>query len=433
MQRYIKLFAVMSAFIAFTLTASAQEPLSLEQAIKNSLDNNYNIVMTEMRVEIAGLNNNWANAGAIPKIDLTGSGSLNGNFTDGHDQTIAQGKGGVGLNWLLFDGRGMAIRKENLEYYEEQSQGNLAVLVETTIQNTISLYYRALLQEEMLEMYAYIRDLSKDRYEYAERQKEVGTSGTYNLLQAQNAYLQDESNYLNQLASFHDAMRNLNYVMAVPSENVYQLTEEFKVETPEYTFATLKDKMISNNTNLKNQYISQKLLNNEIQAARSAYFPTLSLGTGYQASWTSTKNDDFPAEVVAGHGYYGNLNLSFSLFDGGIKKRTLQIAKIQEEIGAIEIKDMKHSLDIQLASLYEYYNVRKQILNVSNEALKAAQLNLDLSEQKFKNGTINSFNYRDVQQMYLSAAISQLNAVFNLIDSKTQLAKITGGIISEYE
>jgi outer membrane protein TolC len=124
--------------------------------------------------------------------------------------------------------------------------------------------------------------------------------------------------------------------------------------------------------------------------------------------------------------------LSFNIFDGGIKKRSLQIAKIQEEIGTIEIKEMKHSLENQLASLYEYYGVRKQILDVSNEAIKAAKLNLEISEQKFKNGTLNSFNYRDVQTMYLSTAINNLNAIYNLIDSKVQLMRISGGIISEY-
>ena len=128
---------------------------------------------------------------------------------------------------------------------------------------------------------------------------------------------------------------------------------------------------------------------------------------------------------------YANLTLSFSLFDGGARKRALDIAKIHEAAEQIETAEMRHSLSVRLAKLHDMYNVRKDLYNVALENIEAASLNMEISEDKFRAGTINSFNYRDVQLIYLNAAFSRLQAIYNLIDVDNALLRITGGIVTE--
>ena len=45
---------------------------------------------------------------------------------------------------------------------------------------------------------------------------------------------------------------------------------------------------------------------------------------------------------------------------------------------------------------------------------------------------INSFNYRDVQLLFLNAAFGKLQATYDLIDTHSELMRLTGSIISEY-
>lgn len=94
---------------------------------------------------------------------------------------------------------------------------------------------------------------------------------------------------------------------------------------------------------------------------------------------------------------------------------------------------MKHDLSNSLSNVYEYYLVRKELLEISKENLEAAQLNLQISKEKFENGAINSFNFRDVQNIYLNASVQDLEAIYNLIDAQTSLLRMTGTIIQEYE
>jgi outer membrane protein len=77
--------------------------------------------------------------------------------------------------------------------------------------------------------------------------------------------------------------------------------------------------------------------------------------------------------------------------------------------------------------------VQKELLSVASENLEAAKLNLQISREKFEAGAINSFNFRDVQVLYLNSAQRELEAVYAFIDAHTSLLRMTGTIIQQYE
>ena len=84
-----------------------------------------------------------------------------------------------------------------------------------------------------------------------------------------------------------------------------------------------------------------------------------------------------------------------------------------------------------MAYALDFYDVRKQLLDVAQIGVKSATLNLQIATEKFRAGTINSFNFRDVQLIFLNASLAELEVTYNLIASETELMRLTGGIISE--
>jgi outer membrane protein TolC len=189
--------------------------------------------------------------------------------------------------------------------------------------------------------------------------------------------------------------------------------------------------MLANNKTLRNQYINEVLLERETDIRRSARYPKISLRSGIDALTARTKIEGADADVANSQDLYANLSLSVSLFDGGTKKRAVQVARIDEEIARVGTEDMIRSLTNELNRLYDLYNVRRTLLDVAVENIDAARLNLSISGDKFKAGTINSFNYRDVQLLYLNASLGRLEAIYDIIDARTALMRITGGILSE--
>ncbi|MBN1294560.1 MAG: TolC family protein [Candidatus Latescibacteria bacterium] len=417
--------------LCFTFNIYGQENLSLSDAITRSLENNYDVKIIRQNEIIAQTQNTWGAAGRYPTISL---GLATNNRSDFNEEANAMTNTitpGVVLNWVLFDGYGIRINKEKLESYAELSSGNTAVLVEQTIQSIILAYYTVLLEKETLLVRKEVMDLSNDRYNYMLSKKDIGNAVTYDVLQAKNAWLEDKANYLLQEVIHTNAVRDLNYLMGETEDITYSFTDKFAIKDSDYLYEQLKDKMLSNNKTLRNQYINEVLAQKEIENAKSLYYPSLTLRSGVEAYTTRTKLENMNASTRNTQDVYANLSLSFNLFDGGSRKRALQIAKIQEETIQIDTDAMKHSLTNQLAQLFDIYRVRKNLYTVAVENMEAARLNMQISEDKFRAGTINSFNYRDVQLIYLNSSINRLQAIYDLIDADTALMRITGGIVTE--
>src|SRR5215213_10843837 len=100
--------------LAVCSNAFSQDSLTVEQAIKYAIDHNYGVIISKNEIEIGRLNNNWANAGAIPTISATATKSIGRNNLlqklntgvvitkkGSHTQNL---NAGVNVNWPVFDG-----------------------------------------------------------------------------------------------------------------------------------------------------------------------------------------------------------------------------------------------------------------------------------------------------------------------------------------
>ena len=415
------------------LSLKAQNPLSLNEAIARALENNYNIEIVQNEERIAEIRNNWGTAGRYPYINLSLNDDNSYNINETENLVTNRFSAGASVNWTLFDGFIVKINKQRYEELEELSENNTAIVVESSIQAVILAYYSVLLEKEKLQVFEEVMSLSEDRFRQAEDRKEFGTYVTYDVLQAQNAYLSDRSGYLTQEVAWKNAMRDLNYLMAEENNIFYNLTDSFKAAPVDYSLQELRAQLFENNKVLQNQYVNQRLLENAYAAAKNAFYPTFDFRGGVTGTTVRSNYENREANWMNSANIYGNFTLSFNLFSGGNRKRAVEIAKIDEQTGLVEIDDMEHDLTNSLANLYEFYLVRMELLEVARENMEAARLNLQISREKFEAGAINSFNYRDVQNIYLNAALRELEAIYNFIDTHTALLRMTGVIIQEYE
>lgn len=420
--------------LLLVMTLSAQEKLSLSQAITIALETNYDLQLTQNAQEIAAINNTWGNTSLMPSLNFTLSGRENFNTNDidnYREQTISPE---LSLNWVIFNGFSAKINKARFDELETQSEGNTAILVENTIQDIILAYNNCLLQEELLQVYKALLELSEDRYQRSEDSREIGATTSYMGLQAKTSWLEDQSNYLKQKVAFENAVRTLNYNLGIKDDVSWTFSTALCAEAKPYQLEDLKEKLKSNNVTLKNQYLYQSLLAKETQMAKNEYLPTLSMNTGLNNSdYYKTFQGVTPTIDNNSYNAYVGLTLSWNIFSGGSRKRGVEIAKVNEASAEVKTEQMAHSLDNQLMQIYSNYNVNKAVLNLAEEQEALAQLNLNMSYEKLQSGSINSFNYRDVQVAYMNAAISKLSAYYNLIQSNTDLMRITGGIVDEYQ
>ncbi len=426
MSRTKLIFYLVFSLLLLSLSIEAQpENLTLSAAIEKTLEYNYGIRISRSDAEIAGINNNWGTAGRYPGIGFDANTNNAYNFND--DKSTNRLYAGIGLNWTIFDGFRVNFTKEKLEDLEELSRGRLGVVVENTIEDVLMAYYNVLLQQENLKVLETVKNLSKDRYDYETVRHSLGGTVTYNVLQAKNVYLNDKALFMTQEVQVRSSIRNLNFLLGVAPAVMWNFPDPFEPDTRGYVLADLSAKMMANNQTLRNQYTNLQLRKKEIDLEKSALYPSLNLSTGLDENIGSVQFIGSTDALSA----YGNLRLSWDIYSGGTRKRAIQMARISEEIAHVEIDQMEHALMNELLNLYDFYSIRIALLEVADESLEAAELNMSIADEKFRTGAISSFEYRDIQLIYLNSALRRLQAIYNLIGSRTSLTRLTGGFLME--
>ncbi|MAW83569.1 MAG: hypothetical protein CL832_03920 [Crocinitomicaceae bacterium] len=418
----------------------SQDSLSLSKAIEIGLEKNYDIRLTLKNVEINTLLNDWGEAGRLPQLTI--NLGQNNSLSDQRKNPISFApylfqstdlSSNAALNWTLFNGFGIKANKIKLEQLQLQSENTATLAIENTIHGIILAYYQAKMQLEQLSLLNNIVQLSYEKYSQQQIKSNIGIGVKFDLLQYESNLYTDSTNIVLQQLSLNNAIRNLNLIMGEDVEKKWFLTSKIKPELNNKNFSVLKKEMLSNNTNIKNQYINIALTQQDISLAKSQFYPIINFNAGLNTSFgqLSTKDVNAPIGNAASRNlnYYGNFTLNFKLYDGGKVKRGIKALEIQNEVDQLQMAQMTNQLIFELKNVYELYQTRTKIFELTKKAFVVSQSNLEIAKLKEQSGLINSFNFRDIEMAYLSAGVALYQASYDLLESNATLLKMTGKII----
>ena len=419
-----------------------QNTLSLMDAIKIGMLENYDIQISEKNQNISKINNNWANAGGLPSINLSAKKEEALSDQSNNPASFIQEKlrssainGNANVSWTLFNGFAIRANKEKLNNLEEISNNNATLTIENTIQGIILQYYNCVLQKKRLELLQKVVALAKNRLEYEQTKYEIGVSSKIDLLQIENAMLTDSANIILQKLNYSNAIKNLNLTLATNVETNWILTDEMDTEIKLFNYEDLKTSTLANNTNIKNQYYNIQLSKQDIKLAMSPFYPVISVNSGvaynestYDIGDLSNTMDNTGESI----NYFANFSVNFRIFDGGKLYQNLRSLKIQKEINDLQLEKIQKEVLYQLSLTNDKYNSLITTYSLNQKAFKIAETNYGLATDQQNMGVINSFMLRDIEIAYISSGISAQQAAYNLMESKVALLKITGGIIQDF-
>jgi outer membrane protein len=432
----------------FSFSALAQTPLSLEQAIEAGLANSLQLKGAQTNIAIAENNNNWANAGKAPTIDASLGFNNSFLFQENPASVLLEQTSlnnalvpGLNLNWTLFNGYRIKFTKAQLDQLEAQSQLNARTIVEGIVQEITLNYYQALVQQSQLDVLEEVLSLSRDRIAYEKARQEFGQAVTFDLLQTRDAYLNDSTNYILQQNNLDASLRNLKLAMRENDLSIeYRLSDSLGFDPQNYKLESLEQDLLSQNNSLKLQQLNRELTNINTRIQESARYPTVSLGAGlnYTASLANGEqvfsfNPD--PQTISGAranaiNSFVNITASYRLFDGGIRKRSIENAQKQEIIAQYNTEDLKQQLRTQLANTLAGYEAQRRLVEVTQSRVENDRQNLDIARERFQGGLISSFDYRTIQLNFINANQNLLNALFNLKSTEVELMRLTGKLIN---
>ena len=413
--------------------AFSQELLTLEEAIRIGLENSYAIQISQNNVEIAKNNNTIGNAGYLPRVDVNVNQSNNfqNRYSEFADESTSSQQGyatyglasGAILNWTVFDGFSMFMRKEKLGLYKQQSDLSLRITVENTVADIAYTYYNIALNEKLYKMYEEQMDLSRQRLKIAREKSLIGVGYELQELQSEVDFRADSAQYLRQASYLINLKAELNRLLVrEPSFN-------FSVNTdiPVPAIATCSDvflKISEFNPSLLSARLQSSISELEVNEAVSSRYPIVNLSGAYNFSHTGTPDGNTRLSTI--HGPTLGIGASISLFNGFNATRRINNARIFAENQKLNEKDLTLRLQSTAFKLVNNLNQAIELVKVEERSVLLAQRNAEASWEKYRLGALSDLELRESQKKFLDSQTRLISAQMNAQAAEIDILSLTG-------
>jgi outer membrane protein len=429
------IFKSLILFFFCILKMNAQEVLTIEDAVKIALENNYEIKIASNNLLIDKTNVSSGNAGMLPKVaatiaDNNSVQNISQTRSDGTVTKLDNAKNnslnyGVGLDWTIFDGFKMFAKLDQLKEWQKLGEAQLKLTIITKISDVNATYFDLVQQQQQLSALDSTIVISNQRLTLAQNRFTIGKASKLEVLNAQVDLNTDKVTLLRQKELYINTKILLNQILARDAKTNFIVVDTITVNStlllPELNVLAEKQ-----NPQLEAQVINKRVSELQLKQIKATRYPTVKVNTGYNFA-ESQSSLGFTTQSSARGLNYG-FSASLNLFDGFAQNRNEKIAKIQIENSKVVIDQQSLSLNSALATSYQTYltNLELIALEEKNEAI--AKQNLTITLDKFRIGTITTLEFRTAQLNYVNAKVRYSNAQFQAKLSEIALKELAGSL-----
>ena len=425
------------SILSISTLASAQQLLTLDDAIKTALKANYDILIAQNDADIAQNNHSLGNAGALPQVNLIANDNF--NYNSKTVQKLSTGDEirrsgalsnslnyGVALNWTLFDGMKMFTTYSKLGEIEEQNMAALKIKVENTVAQVINGYYDIVRQKQTLIALQEALDIMGERLKIAETRQELGSASKLDVLQAKVDLNANRSQMLKQQQMLVDSKVNLNYLMSSPIDGNFEVIDTVAISSID-SYAAIKQQVEQQNSTLAYALRSKNVANLALKEMRSYRLPNIAITGGYLFSQSQNQ-----ASIIASskaNGLNAGFTATLPLFNGFNINRNIKNAELQTYSSEQLYNSSKAQLDGATDKAYRGFTNNVAILKMEEDNFLLAKENVDVALLRYKLGSINSLDLKEAQKSYLDAEYRLVSARYDTKVSETNLKKLAGELV----
>ncbi len=195
------------------------------------------------------------------------------------------------------------------------------------------------------------------------------------------------------------------------ADAVLKLTEPLKLIQRELSIEKDATKIIQQNSHLKQLEIEIALNKEQIELAKSAYYPTVEAIGNYnylaQADDFNISDYDWINTSLVG------LQMQFNLFNGTVTKNKVEQAKIAKDIAEEEKRYTTEEYQMQHKEILSQLEFSKQKVAVSKENMELTSEALVLVKKRYQFGVGTFLEVNDAELAYTQARLGWLQAISN--------------------
>ena len=412
----ITLWAVLLCFPSLPLSASQEAALTLNDALERGFESNLDLKKNHIDLSTAEYSANRLWSEVFPTISGTfGAAYESRLFSDGVSGANSGGRlnAGVGVNLTLNAGIPYAMRNIRLAYQVkllnyEDARNQLEIQITKNFFSLITDRDNLSFLDDMLRLAQ--RQYERDQVGFnngivGERvlmQSRLSLENArYNLSTARSAYANRMGEFLSLLGIDQDANLILegNIEIAKIEADAERLIREYLPRRPD---------IVSRKQEI------ERLENAERQTALSSRAPSLRL----QMEWTGSGFNPFTDSLRGS----ATVNIPVDPWISGTKTgQSIRGARYAVEKARLELQSTEEAAITQIRSLTAGLRSSWDSIEIARLSLSVAERGYELTEQGFRNGTIESLTLEDARnnlanarQRLLQSELSYLNMFLDL-------------------
>jgi outer membrane protein TolC len=421
-------------FLLSSLFLYGQDTLTVEEAIKIGLKNNFDIRIARNSAEISNNNRGLGTAGFLPTLDASGSMGItktsedtNSPFSFG-STTTENYSGSLMMNWTLFDGFKMFVSKSKFNQMAELGYEQARNQIETSIVQIMQAYFNVVQQSQLLDVAKDNLTTSASRLEKETLRSKIGGMSSTDLLNAKVVYNNDLSAHLNQELQLEIAVKNLNIALGQDPHERIIVQKKIGLDYLDMEYNDILSLAMERNSIIAAYLKSKEIADKDVKLSQSVFYPRLSLNGG-----TTYNNRDITRDIGGeisskSTNYQGTVQLSWNLFNGMRNSIDLQNAKIKEKNAKLNYNRIKNIISGLVREKYATYQKRIQLMHIADENVEAARQNLERQQERYNLGTTTSLDFRDAQLKLVKAQASYITSRYQARISRLEVDQLTGNL-----
>lgn len=425
----------------FAVTAvQAQDIMNLQDAIALALRNNYDIRMSRNDSASYALDNEYAYAAFLPRLNATATKVWNNNaqkqeLQNGNKPSASGIKSNnlqasVNLQWTLFDGLKMFVTRDKLEEFERLGALGVKNQVVNTVAAVVNGYFDIVRQKQQLKAIEEQISINEERVKLADRKLSVGLGSKPELLQARVDLNAQKAQQLQQRTLIAQLRDNLNQLIGFKTGSVYEVNDSIPINTT-LQYGDLRNELEKYNPGLlfakKNIDIAQLT----VKERKADYLPTLNFNSAYNFSQTRNKTviNSFTTLFNQNKGFNYGFGLNVPILNGFNTRRLVKQAQLDVQYQQLVYDNELTKVDVGLSNAFKDYELQKQLLQLEEDNITLAKENVFIALERFRQGVSTWLELRDAQQSLELSYNRLIAARYNTKLAETELLRLKGSLV----
>lgn len=427
-------------FLLCAYPARSQQMLTVEEAVAAALQNNYDIRLIRNDSVLAALNNSYAYAAFLPRLNAQAGLVFNNNNIK---QTLADGserdrkgiksnnlQSSINLNWTIFDGFKMFATRDKLQ--EILSLGEIAVRsqVVNSVSDVIKTYFNIVRQKQQLKAIEEQMQLNESLLEQAEKRLSVGLGARPAILQAKVDLNAQKAARLKQQTLIEQLKEQLNQLMVMGRETRYEVADSIPFDNS-LVVTDIMNEAEQNSPEILLAKQNIKIANLTLREAKADRWPIVTFNSAY--NFNRTKNNEvvnnFSTLLNRNAGFNYGLSATIPLFNGFNVKRQIQAAKIDIDYQTTIYEYQRWRTNVAVSIAYKDYELQKKTLALEEENIVLAKENVFISSERLRLGITNFVELREAQQSLEESYNRLIAARYDTKVAETELLRLKGDLV----